>query len=372
MTLSLYHIGTAEPTHSIRQNDAATLAATFCGLTSDQTRPLEILYRRTRIERRGSVLLEQPEGTEPRQTFMPPSEGSEDHGPTTALRMERYAEEAPLLAVAAAQEALEGSGIAGREIEHLITVSCTGFVAPGFDIRLIKDLDLSLGVARTHVGFMGCHGALNGLRIAAIIAAARPSARVLVCAAELCSLHYQYGQEPDKLVANAIFADGAAAVVCGGPRPVSEGAVSNNTASKAWRLVRSGSQLFPDSEDAMTWRVGNHGFEMTLSARVPDLIATHLRPWLENWLSTAGLSVAEVGSWAIHPGGPRILDQAAAGLGLSAAALEPSRRVMAEHGNMSSPTILFILQRLLCQQAPRPCVALAFGPGLVVEAALFA
>jgi predicted naringenin-chalcone synthase len=107
----------------------------------------------------------------------------------------------------------------------------------------------------------------------------------------------------------------------------------------------------------MTWRVGNHGFEMTLSARVPDLIATHLRPWVENWLSTAGLSVAEVGSWAIHPGGPRILDQAAAGLGLSAAALEPSRRVMAEHGNMSSPTILFILQRLLCQQAPRPCIA---------------
>ena len=121
----------------------------------------------------------------------------------------------------------------------------------------------------------------------------------------------------------------------------------------------------------MTWRVGNHGFEMTLSARVPALISTHLQAWLENWLSTAGLRIDEIGSWAIHPGGPRILDQVAESLKLCSAAMEPSRRVLAEHGNMSSPTILFILDRLRCQQAARPCVALAFGPGLVVEAALF-
>jgi predicted naringenin-chalcone synthase len=362
MTLSIYHIGTAEPTYSIRQQDAAVLAASVCGLASDQARPIEVLYRRTRIERRGSVLLEHPEGIEPRQSFMPPSTGSDDRGPTTALRMDRYAAAAPLLAATASRAALDGSGIAAREIDHLITVSCTGFNAPGFDIGLIKELNLSPGVARTHVGFMGCHGALNGLRVAELAATARPGARVLVCAAELCSLHYQYGQDPEKMVANAIFADGAAAVACGGPRAGEEG----------WRLIRSGSQLFPNSDDAMTWRVGNHGFEMTLSARVPDLIATHLRPWLENWLSTAGLSVAEIGSWAIHPGGPRILDQVAASLELPPAALEPSRRVLAEHGNMSSPTILFILERLRHQQAARPCVALAFGPGLVVEAALFA
>ncbi len=214
---------------------------------------------------------------------------------------------------------------------------------------------------RTHLGFMGCHGAMNGLRVAELAAMARPAARVLVCAAELCSLHYQYGQDPEKMVANAIFADGAAAVACGGSRAETED----------WRLVQSGSQLFPNSTDAMTWRVGNHGFEMTLSARVPALISTHLQAWLENWLSTAGLRIDEIGSWAIHPGGPRILDQVAESLKLCSAAMEPSRRVLAEHGNMSSPTILFILDRLRRQQAARPCVALAFGPGLVVEAALF-
>jgi predicted naringenin-chalcone synthase len=361
MTLSIYHIGTAEPTHSIRQQDAAKVAATFCGIASDQRRAVDVLYRRTRIERRGSVLLEQPEGIEPRQTFMTQAVGSDDRGPTTAARMDRYAANAPALAVEASRAALEGAHIAGREIDHLITVSCTGFSAPGFDISLIRELNLGSGVARTHLGFMGCHGAMNGLRVAELAAKARPGARVLVCAAELCSLHYQYGQDPEKMVANAIFADGAAAVACGGPRADKDD----------WRLVRSGSQLFPNSEDAMTWRVGNHGFEMTLSARVPDLISVHLRPWLENWLSTGGLSIEEISSWAIHPGGPRILDQVAESLKLPAAAMEPSRRVLAEHGNMSSPTILFILDRLRRQQAARPCVALAFGPGLVVEAALF-
>ena len=133
--------------------------------------------------------------------------------------MDRYAADAPALAVAASRSALEGAGIAGREIDHLITVSCTGFSAPGFDISLIEELNLAPGVARTHLGFMGCHGAMNGLRIAEPSPQwLDPAARVLVCAAELCSLHYQYGQDPEKMVANAIFADGAAAVACGGSR----------------------------------------------------------------------------------------------------------------------------------------------------------
>ena len=360
MNLALYEFGTAQPIHSIAQPEAADIAATFSGLPPEQTRSLHALYRRTRIERRGSVLLEHPAGIEPRQTFMPPACDEFDHGPTTALRMQRYAEEAPVLALTAAREALDGSDLVPREITHLITVSCTGFVAPGFDIRLIKSLKLSRSVARTHVGFMGCHGALNGLRVAAALARTRRKARVLLCATELCSLHYQYGPDAEKLVANAIFADGAAALVCGRPRAATE-----------WRLTRSGSYLFPNSEDAMSWRVGNHGFEMTLSARVPQLIASHLRPWMESWLAKVGLDLAAIGSWAIHPGGPRILDQAAAGLGLPRSATETSQRVLAECGNMSSPTVLFILQRLRRQQARLPCVALAFGPGLVVEAALF-
>lgn len=121
----------------------------------------------------------------------------------------------------------------------------------------------------------------------------------------------------------------------------------------------------------MGWTVGDHGFEMALSRRVPGLIATHLRPWLESWLSDSGLTLADVRSWAVHPGGPKIVGAVEESLGLSAAALEPSRAVFAEFGNMSSPTVLFILRRLRDANAPRPCVALGFGPGLVAEAALF-
>ncbi len=375
MTLALLGIGTAEPAYSIAQQEAAELASTFSQSTPQEAQTLQALYRRTRIDRRGSVLLEQPEGSSPRQTFMPPAASEDDLGPTTGARMERFAEEAPPLALAAARTALGQSVVAAGEITHVITACCTGFAAPGFDLRLIKGLKLSAGVARTHVGFMGCHGALNALRVAAAFAAAEPSARILVCATELCSLHYRYGRGSDKLVANAIFADGAAAMVCGASDRKQTngdgGGRVDHSAGDHWQLVANGSHLFAGSEDAMAWRIGDHGFEMSLSPRVPELIAAHLRPWLESWLSGHSLTLADVATWAVHPGGPRIVGQVAAGLGLSDAATAVSQQVLKECGNMSSATIVFILERLVAQRSPRPCIALAFGPGLVVEAALF-
>jgi predicted naringenin-chalcone synthase len=362
MSLAILGIGTSEPAYSIAQTEAAELASTFCLTTPEQAHTLQALYRRTRIERRGSVLLEQPEGTSPRQTFMAPAVSEEDHGPSTGARMERFAEEAPPLALAAARQALERSQVAAGEITHAVTVSCTGFVAPGFDLRLVKGLKLSRDVARAHIGFMGCHGALNALRVASAFAGTNPAARILICATELCSLHYRYGRGSDKLVANAIFADGAAAVVCG---------AGASAPTSGWQLARSGSHLFPGSEDAMSWRIGDHGFEMSLSPRVPALIAEHLRPWMESWLARDDMSLADVRTWAVHPGGPRIVSQVACGLGLADDAPAVSQQVLKECGNMSSATIVFILERLIAQDAPRPCVALAFGPGLVVEAALF-
>ncbi len=137
-------------------------------------------------------------------------------------------------------------------------------------------------------------------------------------------------------------------------------------------MLASGSTVIEDSEDAMSWRVGNQGFEMSLSPRVPDLICEHLRPWLEDWLGHHGLDLARVGSWAVHPGGPRILSAVSEAIGLDRLALDISHQVLADHGNMSSPTILFILDRLRKAKTPRPCVTLAFGPGLTVEAALLA
>ena len=139
-----------------------------------------------------------------------------------------------------------------------------------------------------------------------------------------------------------------------------------------WHLRASGSCLIPDSPDDMRWTVGDHGFEMTLSRRVPGLIAKHLRPWLESWLGDNGLSLADVRSWAVHPGGPKIISAVEESLELDFEALAASRAILAQYGNMSSPTVLFVLDQLRKSSSPRPCVALGFGPGLVAEAALFA
>jgi predicted naringenin-chalcone synthase len=183
-----------------------------------------------------------------------------------------------------------------------------------------------------------------------------------LCAVELCCLHYHYGWDPQKVIANALFADGAAAVVVG---------PSDFDDENVWRLTKSGSCVFPNSAAAMTWTISDHGFEMTLSKQVPVLIQEGLRDWVSGWLAEKGLDLSDVKSWAVHPGGPRILDAVESALQLNNSALDASRRILAECGNMSSPTILFILDRLRKQQAPLPCVALGFGPGLAVEAALF-
>jgi predicted naringenin-chalcone synthase len=274
--------------------------------------------------------------------------------------MQRYAEESLPLAEAAAARSLELAAIRPEAITHLITVSCTGFFAPGLDIGLVKRLRLSPTVGRLHVGFMGCHGVLNAMRAARATVIADPASVVLLCAVELCSLHYQYGADSDTLVANALFADGAAAMV---------GRASTDR-EDGWRLISSGSYLLPDAEDGMTWKIGNHGFEMTLSSRVPELICGNLHPWLEGWLAKSGRRLEEIRSWAVHPGGPRILTSVAEALRLPETAMTTSAEILARCGNMSSPTILFVLRRLQEQGRRPPCVALGFGPGLVVEAAL--
>jgi predicted naringenin-chalcone synthase len=248
-------------------------------------------------------------------------------------------------------------------------------MAPGIDMALVAGLGLKPTVERTHLGFMGCHGAINGLKVARGCLGAEPDARVLVCCVELCTLHFFMGWDPEKIVANALFADGAAALVC--ESDVSPHKPQNGTRNDGfadpdpWKLAAVGSVRIPDSATAMTWEIGDFGFEMGLSRRIPELIGLHLRGYLQSWLDRQGLTLADVASWAVHPGGPKILDAVELALPLPPPALEASRTVLAEHGNMSSPTLLFILDRLRRQNAPRPCVALGFGPGMVVEAALF-
>jgi predicted naringenin-chalcone synthase len=358
-------MGTAVPPHRYAQAESAAIARATVGADADRSAILNELYVQTEIASRHTVIARDVaddllHGTDAAGSPFS-KRGDDGCGPDTAERMAVYVREVLPLARQAARRALEESGLAPAAITHLVTVSCTGFAAPGFDIGLMKALELAPTVERTHVGFMGCHGSFNGLRVARALAESNPAARVLLCAAELSSIHYHYTWNPKRLVGNALFADGAAAVV---------GASADAAPDAGWGVAANGSCLFANSEHAMTWTIGNHGFDMMLSAKVPNLIAEHLRPWLETWLRAQGLSIAEVGSWAIHPGGPRILTAVESALGVDRSQTWASREVLARFGNMSSPTVLFILQRLREANARSPCVALGFGPGLAAEAAL--
>lgn len=361
MSLAILGIGTATPRHQIAQADAAALATRFSHDTPPE-RTLAAIYRQTRIRSRGSVLLEDPQGEPFAQSFFPPASTAEPEGPGTAARMQRYAAEAGPLAIQAAERALAEAELTPSAVTHLVTCSCTGFSNPGVDIELMTRLGIRPTTSRTHVGFMGCHGGFNALRVADAFSCSVERCVPLIVCVELCSLHFQYGSRSDVIVANSIFADGAAAVTGVGSR--------DSGATGRWRVRRQWSRLLPESTEAMGWTIGDRGFEMNLSASVPTTIAEHLPALIDAALAEIGLDRGDIDGWAVHPGGPRILAGVEESLRLPSAALAASRDVLADHGNMSSGTIFFILERLLDDRAGR-CLAMAFGPGLTVELALF-
>ncbi len=263
--------------------------------------------------------------------------------PGTAARMQLYAQAAPDLALAAIAKLPTLDGVT-----HLVVASCTGFVAPGIDQILVERLGLPGSVERTLIGFMGCYAAVTALRTARHIVRSEPSARVLVVAVELSTLHLQPATALEPLLAMLQFGDGAAAAIVSG-----EGA--------GMALDQSFSVTLPDSASLIRWDIGDTGFAMHLSGEVPGRIATALE--------TPALRAAlpgHVDGWAVHAGGRSILDAVAQGLALDDGALAASRAVLADCGNMSSATLLFVLARLWAEQ-PRSAVALAFGPGLAAE-----
>lgn len=361
MPFAILGLGTANPPGTIDQAESLYVARAISDPIVAASSFLPGVYTNSGVTRRfqvvgRAVVDDLMAGT--RESGSPYLPGPDPAGPTTAVRMKLYAEHAPKLAVEAVGKSLADAAVSPDEITHLVTVSCTGFVSPGADFAVMRELGLRNTVERVHVGYMGCHGAINGLRVASALAS-DPKAVVLMTAVELCSLHYYYGMDADKVVANALFADGAAAVVGRG-------------CDDGLRVTATGSCVIPNSAADMGWVIGDHGFEMILTKKIPGLIEKHLRPWLEGWLQSQGLTVEGVGSWAVHPGGPRILTAVAEALRLPAEALAESRAVLAEYGNMSSPTVLFILDRLRKRNASRPIVMLGFGPGLVAESAVVA
>jgi len=373
-------LATAVPNNSIAQSDAA-LVAQQLKLSQRWNDALPALYRKSGVLRRGSVLLDTNDvPLSDRQSFYLPADETNPFGPTTAERMNIFAQHAgPLLKIACSQ-AIHNSKILASRITHLVSVSCTGFFAPGVDIALIESLGLDSNIQRTHVGFMGCHGALNAIRVSKSIVDADPSAVVLLGAIELCSLHQQYTDDAQQLVANALFADGAAALVIGAgtheatdpSKDIQNGILEQSVADGlAWNIASTFSKWIPNTTNLMSWTIGNHGFRMSLDPLVPSFIESNLESELAAWLATHDMRVSDIDAWAIHPGGPRIIQATGNALNLPAPLLQPSKDVLANHGNMSSPTVLFILERLE-KESPRAlnCVLLAFGPGLCIEAVL--
>lgn len=310
---------------------------------------------RSGIERRFSSFepVENPDG------FVADKEGFYSPGafPPTSRRMARYAEVAPKLAA----EAIEGLNADLSRVTHLVLASCTGFMAPGLDQVLVRRLGLSPGVERTVVGYMGCYAAVNSLRLAHHIVRSDPAARVLVVTIELCTLHFQDTEDVEKLLSMLLFGDGCAAALVTADE---EGAALDGFLSFA----------LPESGDLITWNIGDSGFDMHLSGQVPQRIQ---KAMADERVRNApdgvlrGQQPEDYSLFAVHAGGKAILDAVESGLELAKDRLDWSRSVLKDFGNMSSATLMFVMQRILAGAAPGNGLGMAFGPGLACETFTF-
>ncbi len=350
-------IGTALP-----PNDVHEAFVEFVGKLITERRDQLIFRRlvgRAAIDHRWSFVtpVKDPDG------FTVDAEGFYRPGafPTTSRRMARFAATAPGLA----EQAIAGLGMSATElarITHLVVASCTGMVAPGIDQILVQRLGLNPSVERTHVGFMGCYAAVNSLRLAHHFVRSDSASRVLVVNLELCSLHFQQTGNIESLLAMLLFGDGCSAAL-----------VSADAHGVALTDFRAAT--IADSAEAITWGVGDQGFDMVLSGQVPIILQRALAgPAGVDLLH--GRSPSDFGVWAVHGGGRAILDAVETGLGLGGDALHRSREVLRECGNMSSATLMFVMQRLMADigtNVPRgaPGFAVAFGPGLAAESFRF-
>lgn len=295
--------------------------------------------------------------------------------PGTKARNEVYIREADRLFVEAARRSLDSDpDLTASDVTHVVTVSCTGFHAPGPDYEIVRRLGMSDSVERYHLGFMGCYAAMPALRAARQFCLADPDAVVLVVSVELCTLHLRSSDDPDTIIASSLFSDGAAAGLVT--------ARAFDSGAPALGLDRFHTAIAPQGEKDMAWTIGDSGFEMVLSTAVPQIIGESIHTALRSlWDPEPELAAAfeqgrigdPVAHWAIHPGGRSILDRVQDRLDLSDAQLNPAREILRTYGNMSSATVLFVLRSILEDDDTRAgerVAAMAFGPGLTAESAL--
>ena len=321
-------------------------------------RKMRLLYHQSAIHTRYSVLPDYSLNASEWQ-FYPATENLEPF-PNLELRMKWFNATAPALSLQAIKDCINNR-INKDEITHLVMVSCTGMSAPGLDLQVMELLNLRPNIFRTSINFMGCYAAIHGLKLADAFCGNDPDAKVLVVCTELCTLHFQKENTMDNIASSLLFGDGAAAMLITG----------NNYKEKGLSINKFYSEVSFKGKQDMSWQLSSSGFLMTLSGYIPDLIEQDFNTLLCNALDNAGFSKKDISHWCIHPGGKRVLQSIEKSIDVTAEDLKYSYDVLKNYGNMSSPTILFVLKEIMDSlggsNGNANIFGAAFGPGLTLE-----
>lgn len=347
--------GTANPGKAIPQDSIKEFMKIAHGLEAGEARKLNFIYRHSGIQSRHSVLDDFNYDDPSKFTFFPQNRDLNPF-PSTKQRMSIFQQTAPTLAISAIESCMASSPYQADEITHLILVSCTGMYAPGVELEIIEKLGLKDTVERYCIHFMGCYAAFTAIKMADRFCDSDPSAKVLVVSVELCTIHFQKEYNEDNLLANALFGDGAAAaLIAAEPKGIKIKSYQSN-------LVREG-------EGDMAWHIGDYGFEMKLSKYIPGLLEKGIDALREKLELKFNLS--KIKNFAIHPGGKLILKKVEESFGIQPAQNQHAHDILGKCGNMSSATILFVLDSILNNPGQEgDTLAMGFGPGLTLETLL--
>ncbi|MDQ6761033.1 MAG: type III polyketide synthase [Bacteroidota bacterium] len=364
-------ISTSVPAYRHKQQDILSFMQRVYAMNEVDKRKLKFLYHQSAIDERYSVVPDYSLNADEWQ-FYPATENL-DPFPSLEHRMKWYNKTAAPLSVKAIEKCIEDK-ISKEEITHLITVSCTGMSAPGLDLQIMEEMNLSPTTYRTSINFMGCYAAIHGLKMADAICNSDKAAKVLIVCTELCTLHFQRENTIDNIASSLLFGDGCAAVLIAG----------DNDKTSGLRIKNFYSEVAFKGKKDMSWELSSSGFLMTLSGYVPDLIEQDFNKLLNNALVNAGIDKNAISHWCIHPGGKRILTSIEKSIDISSENLRESYNVLRNYGNMSSPTILFVLKEIMDaleiknhkskkkNEKKSNIFGAAFGPGLTMETFILA
>jgi predicted naringenin-chalcone synthase len=349
-------IGLALPPYKHKQDDILKFMQLVYAMNNADNRKLKYLYHHSGIDHRYSVIPDYSREVI-NWEFYPQTENLEPF-PSLEQRISLFNKSAGPLSVTAIQECIHGL-INGNEITHLITVSCTGMSAPGLDLQVMELMDLPKNIYRTSVNFMGCYAAIHGLKIADAICRSEKDAKVMIVCTELCTLHFQKEPTVDSIASSLLFGDGAAAMLV----------TSNEYNKKGLKLGQFYSEVIAKGKKDMAWELSSSGFLMTLSGFVPELLEEDFNPLVTRALEKANVERKEIAQWCIHPGGRRILDTIHRSLSFTNGDLKYSYETLKEVGNLSSATILFVLEKIMSSglTSGQKVFGAAFGPGLTME-----